>query len=75
MATNKDYLNSVGYCELFRAIDSRYSDSQDSSQNKFGCVLELVTGHTVECFGSGCAECIRTWLEDEYDGTYDVEVY
>lgn len=78
--TNRQYIEIEGLAKLLMTIDARHMDDIDILQNSFGndfkngCVLELVCGKTVDCISNGCLACIKSWLDDEYDGSYDLNI-
>lgn len=80
MATNRDVLNQGGLEKLLLLIDSGVEDNYDSTMavgcRKYGCIIDTITQQpSYECynFGDSCKECICHWLDEEYDGTWEID--
>lgn len=83
MATNRDVIRMVGLENLLFHLDSMMCANFDHIQAfganglEYGCILEMIEGQDIDkyCgnYDDGCRGCISRWLDEEYDGTWEID--
>lgn len=83
MTTNRDVIRMAGFENLLFHLYRIMLDNFDHMRTfgmdcpKYECILEMIECRDIDEYCdnySGCRECISRWLDEEYNGTWEIEV-